>query len=282
MADRRALRIGFIGLGLMGLPMVRRLLAAGHEVAVHSRSPGPVDELAAEGAIPTTSASEAIHGAEVILTALPTVAAVRQVYEEMARVASPNQVFADHSTVDVQTSRWCGRVMPAFLDAPVSGPPPVVEPGRLTVMVGGDAAHFKRALPAFEAYGELIRLCGPVGAGTAVKLVNQLLGGVHTAVAAEAAAFGARMGADPQVLLEVISASLGASRMLNRNMPRFISRDFSNATPVRLLLKDLGIVAAAGGALPISSVAHELFERLAAIDGGDQDISAVIKLFDSD
>lgn len=264
----------------MGRPMVRRLLAEGHEVAVHNRSRGPVDELAAEGAIPSASASEAIERADLVLTALPTVDAVRKVYEEISRVASPSQLFADHSTVDVETSRWCERVLPAFLDAPVSGPPPVVEAATLTVMVGGQLAHLERARPAFQAYGGLIRLCGPVGAGTAVKLVNQLLGAVHTAVAAEAAAFGARLRADPDVLLEVISASYGASRMLSRNMPRFISRDFSEATPVRLLLKDLGIVASTGGPMPLSSVARELFERVAATDGGDQDISAVIKLFD--
>lgn len=264
----------------MGRPMAGRLLASGHQVSVHNRSRGPVDELATEGAIPTGSAFEAIRGAELVLTCLPSVEAVRQVYHEMSKAASEGQVFADHSTVDVETSLWCSRALPAFLDAPVSGPPPVTEVDRLTVMVGGETKHFQQALPVFEAYGGLIRLCGPAGAGTAVKLVNQLLGSVHTAVAAEATALGTRLGADPTVLMEMISASYGASRMWSRNLPRFISRDFSHATPVRLLLKDMGIVAAAGGILPLSSVAHDLFERLAGIDGGDQDISAVIKLFE--
>ena len=264
----------------MGRPMARRLLVSGHNVSVYNRSRAAVDELAAEGAIPTGSPSDAIKGTELVLTSLPSVEAVRQVYKEMSQAAADGQVFADHSTVDVETSLWCNRALPAFLDAPVSGPPPVAATDRVTVMAGGEAKHFERALPAFEAYGGLIRLCGPAGAGTAVKLVNQLLGGVHTAVAAEATAFGARLGADPAVLMEVISASYGASRMWSRNLPRFISRDFTHATPIRLLLKDMGIVAAAGGVLPLSLVAYDLFERLAEIDGGDQDISAVIKLFE--
>lgn len=276
------MRIGFIGLGMMGRPMARRLLAEGHQVTVHNRSRRVIDELAAEGAVPATSVAEVTKDAELVLTALPSIDSVRQVYSEMARTASPGQLFIDHSTVDIETSRWCGSLMPAFLDAPVSGPPPVDSSTRVTVMAGGDAANFERALPAFKAYGGLIRLCGPLGAGTAVKLVNQLLGGVNTAAAAEAAAFGARLGADPHVLFEVISASLGASRMWERHMPRFITHDFSNPTPVRLLLKDLGIVAAAGGELPLSSLARELFERMAAQDGGDQDISAVIRQFEDE
>jgi len=266
----------------MGRPMARRLLAEGHQVTVHNRSRSVVAELAGEGAVPAASVADLVDGAELVLTALPSVDSVRQVYREMSRIASPGQLFADHSTVDIETSRWCGTIMPAFLDAPVSGPPPVDESTRVTVMAGGGATDFERALPAFKAYGGLVRLCGPSGAGTAVKLVNQLLGGVNTAAAAEAAAFGARLGADPDVLYEVVSASLGASRMWERHMPRFITHDFSNPTPVRLLLKDLGIVAAAGGVLPLSSVARELFERMAAQDGGDQDISAVIKQFESE
>ncbi len=264
----------------MGRPMARRLLASGHAVRVHNRSRGPVDMLAADGAIPAASVTEAMDGADLVLTCLPTVESVRQVYTELARSAEAQQLFADHSTVDVPTSRWCAEILPAFLDAPVSGPPPEMAPGQLTVMVGGKVADFDRAVPVFRSYGALIRLCGPSGAGTAAKLVNQLLGAVNSAAAAEAAAMGARLGADPEVLFEVISASLGASRMWTRHMPRFISRDFSNPTPVGLLLKDLNIVAAVGGPMPLATVAQGLFERLAEAEGSEQDISAVIKVFE--
>ncbi len=278
------MRVGFIGLGLMGKPMVRRLLAAGHEVAVHNRSRPAVDELAAAGAVPAGSASEAAQGAEVVLTALPTIESVRLVYSELARTATPGQVFADHSTVDLATSRWCALAMPAFLDAPVSGGPAGVEAGTLTIMAGGEQGHFDHALPALSAYGGTIRLCGPSGAGTAVKLVNQLLVGIHTAAAAEAIAFGGRIGADPQVVLDMIAPSFGGSAMLSRNGPRFIKHDFSPATPVRILLKDLGIIAgegeAIGAPLPLGELALEDFRKLAEAGYLDQDMAAMIRLFE--
>lgn len=274
-------RIAFIGLGAMGRPMVRRLLGDGYTVSVHNRSQGPVDRLAAEGAIPASSATEAMDAADIILTCLPTVESVRDVYAELARKADASQLFADHSTVDVATSRWCSEMLPAFLDAPVSGPPPETAPGELTVMVGGKAADLDRALPAFRSYGALIRLCGPTGAGTATKIVNQLLGAVNIAAAAEAAALGSRLGADPEILLEVVSSSLGSSEMWRRHMPRFMNHDFSNPVPIRLLLKDLRIVTSVGGPMPLAKVAEGLFERLAQIDGAEQDISAVIKVFEA-
>jgi 3-hydroxyisobutyrate dehydrogenase-like beta-hydroxyacid dehydrogenase len=280
------MRVGFIGLGLMGRPMVRRLLGAGHRVAVYNRSRPAVDELAAAGAVATGSASEAAEGAEVVLTALPTIDSVRLVYSELARTASPGQVYADHSTVDLETSRWCALAMPAFLDAPVSGGPAGVEAGTLTIMVGGSEAHYERALPVFGAYGGTVRLCGPTGAGTAVKLVNQLLVGIHTAAAAEAMAFGARIGAEPQVVLDMIAPSFGGSMMLSRNGPRFIKRDFSPATPVRIVLKDLGIIRgegeASGAPLPLGALALEDFQRLAEAGFLDQDMAAMITLYEGD
>ncbi len=279
------MRLGFIGLGLMGKPMVRRLLAAGHEVAVHNRSRPAVDELAAAGAAAAGSATEAAEGADVVLTALPTIDSVRLVYSELARVATPGQIFADHSTVDLATTRWCALAMPAFVDAPVSGGPAGVEGGTLTIMAGGEQRHFERLLPALRAYGGTIRLCGPSGAGTAVKLVNQLLVGIHTAAAAEAIAFGRRIGADPQVVLDMIAPSFGGSAMLSRNGPRFINHDFSPATPVRILLKDLGIIAgegqATGSPLPLGELALEDFRRLAEAGYLDQDMAAMIRLYES-
>lgn len=278
------MRVGFIGLGLMGRPMVRRLLASGHQVAVHNRSRGPVDELAAGGALPAASASAAAEGAEVVLTALPTIESVRLVYSELARAATPGQVFADHSTVDLATSRWCALALPAFLDAPVSGGPAGVEAGTLTVMAGGREEHFARARPVFEAYGGTIRLCGPTGAGTAVKLVNQLLVGIHTAAAAEAIEFGRRIGAEPEVVLEMIAPSFGGSMMLSRNGPRFIAHDFSPATPVRILLKDLGIIRGEGEgsglAMPLGELALGDFQRLAEAGYLDRDMAAMITLYE--
>src|ERR1051326_154049 len=240
------MEVGFVGLGKMGRPMTQRLLAAGHTVHVFNRSRPAIDALAAEGAKPASSASEVAQRAEIVMTALPTPDSVEQVFGEMAKVARGGQIYIDHSTVSPGLNRACAEQLEGkqadFLDAPVSGGPAGAQAGTLTVMVGGDQPVFDRAVPVLQAFGKNIRLCGGLGAGQVVKLVNQLLVGIHTSAIAEAATFGVRFGADPQVLVEVIGTSFGGSTMMTRNLPRFISRDFSPATPIGLILKDLGLI----------------------------------------
>jgi 3-hydroxyisobutyrate dehydrogenase-like beta-hydroxyacid dehydrogenase len=149
-------------------------------------------------------------------------------------------------------------------------------------MVGGEEAHFERLLPVFQAYGKNIRLCGPVGAGQAVKLVNQLLVAIHTAAIAEAAVFGARLGADPQVLLELLGTSFGGSTMMTRNLPRFMSGDFSPATPVSLILKDLGLIhdeaKAARTPLLLGALTEQRFLEAVGRELGEKDMAALVRL----
>jgi 3-hydroxyisobutyrate dehydrogenase-like beta-hydroxyacid dehydrogenase len=280
------MEVGFIGLGKMGQPMTRRLLAAGHTVHVQNRSPEPVAELATEGAVAANSAAEVATRAEVILTSLPTPGAVEQVYAELAGAARPGQVYADHSTVGLGLNRSCADKLAGkgagYLDAPVSGGPAGAAAGTLTVMVGGDEATFARALPVFEAFGQNIRLCGATGAGQAVKLVNQLLVAIHTAASAEAVVFGRRLGADPQVILDMLGTSFGGSAMLIRNVPRFISRDFSGATPVGLILKDLGLIhgeaIGAGTPLLMGGLAEQLFLQASSRNLAAEDMSCLVRL----
>src|SRR5438067_3324869 len=283
-----AVELGFIGLGKMGRPMSERLLAAGFSLHVHNRSRGAVDDLVAKGAKAAGSPREIAERAEIVLSALPTPQSVDEVYGQLASAARKGQIYADCSTVNLALSRKCAEALrksgAAFLDAPVSGGPGGAQAGTLTVMAGGDEAAFDRALPVFRAFGKNIRLCGPTGSGQAVKLVNQLLVGVHTAAIAEAAVFGARLGADPQVVLEVLGTSFGGSTMMTRNMPRFISRDFKAATPVKLLLKDLGLIhdEAKGANVPLllGSVAEQRFLGAAARGYGDQDMAALVRLWE--
>jgi 3-hydroxyisobutyrate dehydrogenase-like beta-hydroxyacid dehydrogenase len=151
-------------------------------------------------------------------------------------------------------------------------------------MVGGEKAAFDAAVPVFQAFGQNIRLCGGTGAGQAVKLVNQLLVGIHTAAIAEAAVLGVKLGADPKTLLEVIGTSFGGSTMMTRNLPRFISRDFGPATSVRLLLKDLGIIhdEAKAGQVPLllGALAEQRFLEACGRGLGDQDMAALVKLWE--
>lgn len=280
--------VGFVGLGKMGRPMTQRLLATGYPAHVFNRSRGAVDALAHEGATPADSAREVAERADVILTALPTPESVESVYAEMAEAARSGQIYADHSTVSPNLNRWCAQRLgergAAFLDAPVSGGPSGAQGGTLTVMVGGEQAAYDQALPVLQAFGKNIRLCGPVGAGQVVKLINQLLVGIHTAAIAEAAVFGARLGADPQVVLDLIGTSFGGSTMMTRHMPRFISRDFSGATPVGLILKDLGLIhdeaRASGVPLYLGAFAEQRFSEAFARGQGADDMAALVRLWE--
>jgi 3-hydroxyisobutyrate dehydrogenase-like beta-hydroxyacid dehydrogenase len=282
------MQAGFVGLGKMGRPMTQRLLAAGFTVHVFNRSRAAVDALASEGAKPADSAAQVAERADVIMTALPTPESVEAVYAEMAGAARSGQIYIDHSTVSPGLNRNCAEQLASkgaqFLDAPISGGPAGAQGGTLTVMVGGEQGVFDKAMPVFQSFGKNIRLCGPIGAGQVVKLINQLLVGVHTAAIAEAAVFGARLGADPQIVLEVLGTSFGGSTMMTRNMPRFISRDFSGATPVNLLLKDLGLIhdEAKSGDIPLllGALAEQRFLEARGRGFGDEDMAALVKLWE--
>lgn len=282
------MQAGFIGLGKMGQPMVRRLLGAGLTVHVHNRSRGAVDALAKDGAQACDSATQVAERADVVMTALPTPDSVEAVYTELAAAARSGQIYIDHSTVSPSTNRWCAEQLKKrgaeFLDAPVSGGPAGASGGTLTVMVGGEQATFDKALPVFEAFGKNIKLCGGVGAGQVVKLINQLLVGVHTSAIAEAAVFGARLGADPQVVLDLLGTSFGGSTMMTRNLPRFMSRDFAPATPVGLILKDLGLIhdEAKNAQVPLllGALAEQRFLEARARGMGDEDMAALVKLWE--
>jgi 3-hydroxyisobutyrate dehydrogenase/2-hydroxy-3-oxopropionate reductase len=282
--------LGFIGLGQMGRPMVGRLLDAGHTVHVHSRSRGPVEEMVAIGAVAARSAAEIARRADVVMTALPTPADVDEVYAELLAAAGDGRSFVEHSTIRPSHARRFAASFiergARYLDAPVSGGPTGAAAGTLTVMVGGERAAFDAALPVFEAFGSVIRWCGPSGSGEQVKLVNQLLVAIHAVASAEAAAFGVRMGADLGPTLDLVGQSWGASTILARNAPRYVARDFSAASPIRILLKDIRLINEEARELGIPVPLGELVEqRLAAASDaglGDEDMAALIKLWEAD
>lgn len=282
------MKVAFIGIGKMGEPMVRRLLAAGHEVTINDRTREAAERLTAYGATKASGAAEAAAGAEVVLTALPTPESDEEVYEGLAASATEGQVYVDHATVSPDLNRRCAAMLAeagaSFLDAPMSGGPAGAEAGTLTVMVGGGDEVLDRARPVLEAFGSNITMCGGVGAGQVVKLLNQLLVGVHTAAVAEASVLGARLGADAATVLEVLGTSFGGSTMMRRNIPRFISRDFSGATPVGLILKDLGLIQqealAAGAPLPLGALTQQLFVEAVGRGMASDDMSSLVRLWE--
>ncbi|HZT07593.1 MAG TPA: NAD(P)-dependent oxidoreductase [Chloroflexota bacterium] len=282
------MELGFVGLGKMGRPMVERLLAAGHVVHVFNRSRGPMDALAERGARIGSSASDVAARAEMVMTALPTPESVEDVYSQLVGAAHRGQIFADHSTVSPELNRRCAQRLAergaTFLDAPMSGGPAGAQAGTLTVMVGGEADTFVAAEPVFRAFGENVRLCGPVGAGQVIKLVNQLLVAIHTAAASEAAVFGAKLGADLQVVLDLVGTSFGSSTMLRRNLPRIIANDYTPATPVGLILKDLGLIHGegmrSGVPLLLGALVEQRFLEASARGLAQEDMAALVRLWD--
>jgi 3-hydroxyisobutyrate dehydrogenase/2-hydroxy-3-oxopropionate reductase len=280
--------VGFVGLGKMGRPMAQQLMQAGFEVTVHNRSRGVVDDLAREGARAASSPREVAEVADFVLTCLPTPDSVEEVYlgdRGIAAGGRSGQVWIDHSTVSPATNASCARAASdmgaAFLDAPISGGPARAADGTLTIMVGGDEAVFDKARPLFDAMGQNVKLCGGPGTGTIVKLVNQLLVGVHTVAAVEGFVMGVKAGADPRVMLDLLGTSFGASAMLNRHVPLILQRKFEPATPVNLILKDLGLIHSFGQELGVrlllTSTSLELFKEASQHGLGDLDMSAMIK-----
>jgi 3-hydroxyisobutyrate dehydrogenase-like beta-hydroxyacid dehydrogenase len=168
-----------------------------------------------------------------------------------------------------------------FLDAPVSGGTAGAQAGTLTIMVGGPEEAFQRVLPVFQAMGKNIRRVGPNGAGSTIKLVNQLLVAINMAGVVEGIVMGVKAGADPQVMLEVLSTSFGGSAMLSRSVPLFLERRFQPGTSINLILKDLGLVDELSQELSLrllmGSQAEQVFREARALGLGDLDMAALVQ-----
>ena len=282
------LRVGFIGLGKMGKLMAEHLLRAGFPLTVHNRSRRVVDELAEAGATPAVNPAEVAAQSDAILTCLPDVPAVEEVFlgrSGIFEACRDGHLLIDHSTVGPDTSRTLYERAQAanadFLDAPVSGGPAGAQAASLTIMAGGDTAAFQLALPLFETLGKNIHHVGPSGSGTIIKLANQLLVAIYTLAAAEAVTLTAKAGADPQTALEVLGTSFGSSAMLNRHGPLFLERRFDPGTPVELILKDLRLIGTlaeeSGVRLLMGNLARNLFGEASMMGLGDRDMSVLIQ-----
>ncbi len=282
------MNVGFIGLGRMGKPMARNLINAGFSLVIHNRSQEVVQELAALGATAAGSPAEVAAACDVVLTCLPDVATVEEVYMGSNGLVTHlrlGQVLADHSTVGLSTSHAIAAAAKAkgaaFLDAPISGGVERASDASLTIMVGGDADAYAKASPVFQAMGTHLYHMGSTGAGTVTKLINQLLVCVHSAAAAEALVLAQAAGADVATVLEVLDASWGASNMLRRNGPVALDRTFAEArAPLRLLVKDLNLVCdlarQLGAPLPQGEQTLLLLSEAKRLGLLEQDVAAMV------
>jgi 3-hydroxyisobutyrate dehydrogenase-like beta-hydroxyacid dehydrogenase len=274
----------------MGQGMADNLLKKGADLTVFTRTRAKVDAMAQRGAKGAASVAEITRNTDAVHVCLPDVKTSRELLLDEDGIianARPGQVVVDHSTVDIQTSRDCYDAAKQkgayFLDAPISGGPTGAANGTLAIMVGGDRAGFDKALPHFEMMGANIKLMGPGGAGTAMKLINQLLVGVHTAAAAEAFALANAAGVDIQAAADLLKVSWGGSMMVERSAPITAARKFADsAAPVRNLEKDLGIIKAfadsEGLALALTLESYDMFSTLMTEGKPNYDIAGVLEV----
>jgi 2-hydroxy-3-oxopropionate reductase len=285
-------RVGFIGLGIMGAPMARHLLAAGFPLTVHSRSPGPVDALVEAGAARATSPVDLARVSDVIVTMLPDTADVEHVMlgdDGVMAGATAGSLAIDMSTIDPGPSRAIAEQLATrdveMLDAPVSGGERGAIDGTLSIMVGGSDEAFARALPILQAMGKNIVHVGPSGAGQITKACNQLVVAATIEAVAEALVLAERSGVDAAKVREALLGGFAGSKILEVHGQRMLDRAFEPGFRARLHRKDARIVLdaahAAGSPIPAFEVVAEQLDRLVDdAGGGDLDHSALFTLLD--
>ncbi|MEX2104355.1 MAG: NAD(P)-dependent oxidoreductase [Bacilli bacterium] len=287
------MKLGFIGLGTMGLPMMKRLLDYGYEVFVVSRSRGPIEQALSWGAKEARHPADLASKVEIVFTCLPMPDVIEDVYLGVNGIfegAKPGLIAVDHSTVSPALNRLVADALQTkgtqYLDAPISGGPMGAKAGTLAIMVGGEAEIYERVLPAFEAMGSNVFYIGPIGSGSVVKLINNMLVGVHTSALSEAFVMGQKANLDPALLHQVLKVSTGHSKMIDRCIDLIQDRDFKQRFSIDLLYKDMGIAQKLAEELnvpiPLGIESTKMIGRAQTQGFGKEDISAAIKPVESE
>jgi 2-hydroxy-3-oxopropionate reductase len=283
--------IGFIGLGIMGRPMAKNLLKAGHPLIVHSRSRGPVDELVAAGAKAGTSPKDVANQSEVLITMLPNSPDVELVAlgkDGIVEGAKSGLIFVDMSTISPLVSQKVAQALGPkgvrMLDAPVSGGEKGAIDGALSIMVGGDQDVFDSVLPILQAMGKTITRLGPLGFGGFTKLANQIIVAVNLTALGEALTLAKKAGLDRELTLKALAGGLAGSKCLEQKTPNYVAGSYKPGFKIDLHFKDLGLIMesarALGVPLPATAVVQELFSALRVKGRGELDHSAVITLLE--
>jgi 3-hydroxyisobutyrate dehydrogenase-like beta-hydroxyacid dehydrogenase len=272
------MEIAWLGTGIMGAPMALRLVKGGHHLRVYNRTPAKARALAGDGAQVTADATEAARGAEVVFVMVPDTPDVEAVVAAIEPALARGQLVIDMSTVAPTGERAIAERLAskgiAYLDAPVSGGETGAIEGTLTIMVGGDEDAFTRARPLFDLMGKRVTYMGTSGAGQTTKLANQIAVAVTLEATAEALLFAREGGLDPARVLEAISAGAAGSWQMSNLGPKIIAGDYRPGFFIKLLRKDLRLVAGAANqnnlALPGLALVASLFNAAAAL-GHDLD-----------
>jgi 3-hydroxyisobutyrate dehydrogenase len=283
-AETGGMKIGFVGLGVMGFPMARWLAGAGHDLAVYNRSPEKALRFVeAHGGLAAQSPAEAAHGREMLILCVGKDDDVRQVVREAMNDLAPGAIIVDHTTTSARLARemaeHAAAVSRAFVDAPVSGGQAGAENGTLSVMAGGDAAAFAKAEPVLAVYSKAILRMGEAGSGQLAKMVNQIcIAGVVQGLA-EGVHFAKQAGLDSDLVLAAISKGAAQSWQMENRWPTMAAGKFDFGFAVDWMRKDLGIAldeARANGAkLPLTALVDQFYAEVQAMGGNRWDTSSL-------
>jgi len=283
-------RVGFVGLGLMGAPMARNLMEAGHELVLYNRTRNKAEELAAAGdAKVADSPSEVARESAITITMLPGPPEVEEIIageRGLLEGAGEGSLIVDMSTSSPILAQKLTRIarnrQVGMLDAPVSGADVGATEGTLSIMVGGEGEHFERAKPLFDVMGEKVVHVGPPGTGQVVKACNQIVVALTIEAVAEALVLGSKAGVDPGKVMDVLSGGLAANRVMEVKREKLLSHDFTPGGKVAFHRKDLMIALEAsrkyGVPLPVTSVVDQMFGSLVATGRGERDHSSLVML----
>jgi 2-hydroxy-3-oxopropionate reductase len=283
--------IGFIGLGIMGKPMTRNLMKAGHSVIVYDVVAGAVDEMVAAGAIRGESCSDVAARTKILVTMLPDGPEVEQAVlgaKGVLEGASQGSIVVDMSSISPLVAQKvagaCSEKGVEFIDAPVSGGEPKAVDGTLAIMAGGKPEIFEKVKPILEKMGSSVTLTGPVGAGNVTKLANQIMVACNIAAMGEALVLATKAGLDPEVVFNAVKAGLAGSTVLNAKAPMVISRNFKPGFRIRLHQKDLRNALLTAESmkvpLPLTSLLQQILMSLMNDGKGDLDHSAIVNFIE--
>ena len=285
------MKIGFIGLGIMGKPMAKNLMKAGHELVVYDVIAANVDNVVAAGAQAGASSKDVAEQCSFIITMLPNSPHVKTVVmgeNGVLEGAQAGTVLVDMSSIAPLASQEiaaaCGEKGVKMLDAPVSGGEPKAIDGTLAIMVGGDKELFDQVKDVLAVMGSSVVYCGTIGAGNTTKLANQIIVAANIAACAEAFILAKKAGVDPAVVFEAIKGGLAGSTVMNAKVPMMLERDFNHGFKIDLHIKDLNNAIdtghGVGSPLPLTAQVMEMMQWLRKEKCGQDDHSALAKYYE--
>lgn len=285
------MKIGFVGLGIMGKPMAKNLLKAGYQLVVYDLVSAAVKEVAAAGAAPASSAKEVAQKTDVVITMLPNSPHVKAAVlgpNGVLEGAKPGMIIVDMSSIAPLAAKEVAAQAAdkgvEMLDAPVSGGEPKAIDGTLSIMVGGKKEIFEKCQGILSKMGASVVLCGEIGAGNTTKLANQIIVALNIAAMSEALVLGAKAGVNPEIIYQAIRGGLAGSTVLDAKAPMVLSGNFKPGFRIELHIKDLANAIETGHEvgvpLPLTSQVMEIMQALKVDGKAGNDHSGIAQYYE--